>query len=75
MSNELQFIFRREEIEKLVESKTDLIVIKAHLEDATLQDGSKAGVLKVRAEAINKGNPEPQSRVDGCPIPPCGIEG
>ena len=75
MNNELQFLFRAEELRRLLESGTDFILINAHLEEATLQDGRKAAVLKVNAEAINKGNPEPVNTVEGCPIPPCTIFG
>jgi hypothetical protein len=74
MASELSFLFRREEMQKLMEAGTDFIVVKASLQEAILQDGKKAGVMNVMAEAVNKGNSEPVAKVDGCPIPPCRFD-
>lgn len=71
MSNELQLLFTREAIQKLLQANTDFIVIKTGIEEALLQDGSKAGVVRVRAEAVNRGEKESTVTVVGCPIPPC----
>ena len=71
MGNELVFVFRREALQRLLEANTELILIKSYLEEATLADGSQAGVLRVRAEAVNSGEKLVAATVDGCPIPPC----
>ena len=73
MNNELVFIFRREELQRLLEANTEFIVIKSYLEEATLQDGSKAGVLRVKAEAVSRSEKLVTARVAGCPTPPCRI--
>ena len=73
MNNELVFIFRREELQRLLEANTEFIVIKSYLEEATLQDGSKAGVLRVKAEAVSSSEKLVTASVAGCPTPPCRI--
>jgi hypothetical protein len=75
---DLEFVFRTEEIKKLLDAGSEFIVIKTQLESAVLQDGSKACVLQVKAKAVNRGR-KGQERsiglksieVNGCPKPPC----
>lgn len=71
MNNNLQFIFKTEDIKRLVESGTDYIVIRSFLESVVLKDGRKAGALRVFADAVNKGKEESTLSVEGCPNPPC----
>jgi hypothetical protein len=71
MSNETSFLFRREALQALLDAGTDIVVIKSRLEEATLQDGTPTGVLRVWAEARNRGDEKSIITVDGCPIPPC----
>jgi hypothetical protein len=66
---------------KLLESGREFIVIKSHLEAAVLKDGRKAGVLKVKAKAVNKGGKDLERsiqgetyEVEGCPKPPCSTD-
>jgi hypothetical protein len=73
MDNNLLFIFRTEDIKRLLESESDYIVINSFLESVVLNDGRKAGALRVFAEAVNKGGKEALSRVEGCPKPPCEV--
>jgi hypothetical protein len=81
MPHNLEFIFRTEDMRKLLDSGREFIVIKSHLESAVLKDGRKAGVLKVKAKAVNKGNKdlersitEETIEVEGCPKPPCSTD-
>lgn len=71
MANETSFLFRREALQALLDANTDIIVVKSRLEEAALQDGSAAGVLRVWAEARNRGEEKTITEVEGCPIPPC----
>lgn len=71
MTNELKFVFRGEDMKRLLQRDPDFIVVVSHLEAAVLQDGSKAGVVKVRADAVNKSIDEAVESIEGCPIPPC----
>ncbi|RYZ53157.1 MAG: hypothetical protein EOO14_15865 [Chitinophagaceae bacterium] len=75
---DLEFVFRTEEIKKLLDTGCEFIVIKSSIEPAVLQDGRKAGVLRVKAKAVNKGRKDQERsiglksiEVDGCPKPPC----
>lgn len=71
MDNNLLFIFKAEDIQRLVEAKSDFIVVRSFLESVVLADGSKAGALRVYADAVNKGKGEPLESIQGCPNPPC----
>jgi len=71
MDNNLLFIFRTEDIKRLLESGSDFIVIRSFLESVVLNDGSKAGALRVFADAVNKGETKATLSVEGCPKPPC----
>lgn len=71
--NNLLFIFRAEDMRRLLEAGTDLIVIRSYLEEVTLDNGRKAGALQVYADAVNKGKEEAVLSVAGCPQPPCRI--
>lgn len=71
MANETSFLFRREALQALLDTGTDIVVINSRLEEDTLQDGTQAGVLRVWAEARNRGEEKSILTVDGCPIPPC----
>ena len=73
MTNDLQFIFKTEDLKKLVESGTDYIVIRSFLESVVLKDGRKAGALRVFADAVNRGMTTAERSVEGCPKPPCQI--
>ena len=80
MPHNLEFIFRTEDMRKLLESGREFIVIKSHLESAVLKDGRKAGVLKVKAKAVKgkkdqeRSTDEEPIEVEGCPKPPCSID-
>lgn len=71
MPNNLEFIFKTEDMKKLIEANTDFIVVHSYLESVVLDNGSKAGALRVYAEAVNKGKIEALASVEGCPNPPC----
>lgn len=81
MPHNLEFIFRAEDMRKLVECGREFIVIKSHLEPAVLKDGRKASILKVQAKAVNKAKKDLERglkveaiEVEGCPKPPCSID-
>jgi hypothetical protein len=73
MDNNLLFIFKSEDIRRLLEEGSEYIVIRSYLEAVELNDGSKAGALRVYADAIDKGEQKSQKSVEGCPVPPCRI--
>lgn len=80
MPHNLEFVFRTEDMRKLLDSGREFIVIKSHLEAAVLKDGKKAGVLKVKARAV-KGRKDLERsigdetlEVEGCPKPPCSTD-
>lgn len=74
MSSELTLIFTAEKIKTLLEANPDKIAVRATIEEATLNDGTKAGVVKVYADAYVKGKSGPVATVPGCPVPPCTVE-
>jgi hypothetical protein len=80
MPHNLEFVFRTEDMRKLLESGREFIVIKSHLEAAVLKDGRKAGVLKVKAKAVKGRKDQERSieeetlEVEGCPKPPCSTD-
>jgi hypothetical protein len=73
MTNDLQFIFKTDDIKKLVDSGAEYIVIRSFLESVVLRDGRKAGALRVYADAVHKGRTMGEVSVEGCPKPPCDI--
>lgn len=75
MDNSLLFIFKTEDVQRLVETKSDYIIVRSFLESVVLADGSKAGALRVYADAVNKGKTEPLETIQGCPNPPCNNDG
>lgn len=74
MPNELRFIFKTEDLKRLVDEGTDYIVVRSFLESVVLKDGSKAGALRVYADAVSKGKRKLLSSVEGCPHPPCSTD-
>jgi hypothetical protein len=74
MPNELVLVFSAEKIKSLLEANPDKIAVRSTIEEATLNDGSKAGVVKVYADAYVKGKAGPVATVSGCPVPPCAVE-
>lgn len=74
MANNLEFIFKTEDMKKLVDANTDFIVIHSYLEGVVLKDDTKAGALRVYAKAINKGKIDAVETIEGCPNPPCNTD-
>lgn len=76
MDNSLEFIFKTEDMKRLVEAGTEYIVVRSFLEAVTLNDGRKAGALRVYADAVKKGlaTSDAELRIEGCPKPPCDTE-
>ena len=72
MAQLLNVIFKREAIENLIKLGPDNIVVRTELEGAVLEDGTKAGVVKVYGDAYKGG--KVVETVDGCPWPPCTPE-
>ncbi len=64
-------IFKKEDIQKLMEHNPDKIVVRSVIEEAILKDGTTAGVVKIYADAMQQGNREPLATITGCPNPPC----
>ena len=75
MNNTLEFIFRTEDIKRLLETESDFIVVRSFLQSVVLNDGRKAGALRVYADAVFKDKEEPLVSVEGCPKPPCDYTG
>ena len=75
MTNNLEFIFKTEDMKRLVEAGTDFIVIHSLLEGVVLDTGRKAGALKVYAKAVNRGKIDAVETIEGCPNPPCNTDG
>lgn len=71
MPNHLLLIFKKEEMQHLLNQNPDKIVVRSTFEEAILEGGGKAGVVKVYADAMQKGNPKPLATITGCPNPPC----
>lgn len=71
MANQLIQIFSAGKVEELLKYSPDKIVVRSTIEEAILQDGSKAGVVKVYADAVKDGNV--LGTISGCPDPPCSI--
>ena len=71
MANLLELIFTRDNMQRLMDQNPDKILVRSIIEEAVLDNGKKAGVVKVYADAIRKGEPEPIVTVEGCPMPPC----
>lgn len=69
--NKLEFIFRTEDIKRLLDAPSDFIVIRSFLEAVELKDGRKAGALRVYADAVSQGKELSDRSVEGCPKPPC----
>lgn len=74
MANQLVLIFTKESIQLLMDQDPDKIVVRSTIEEAVLDTGKKAGVVKVYADAMRIGEPAPIVTVEGCPNPPCGID-
>src|SRR6476646_2601687 len=64
-------IFSAEKIQELLTYKPSKIVVRSNIEEAVLEDGTKAGVVRVYADAYVQGKTEPVATVTGCPYPPC----
>ena len=71
MPNQLLLIFKKDDIQKLLDHNPDKIVVRSTIEEAVLKDGTLAGVVKVYADAMQQGNREPLATIIGCPCPPC----
>jgi hypothetical protein len=71
MSHKQVFIFKREEMQKLIDLKSDKIIIRSSIEEGQLNSGEKVGVVRVYADAVNEGSEEPVGTIPGCPKPPC----
>jgi hypothetical protein len=72
MANELILIFSADRIRELMDYNPDKIVVRSRIEEAVLEDSSKAGVVRVYADAVKERSVV--ATVSGCPDPPCSIE-
>jgi hypothetical protein len=75
MDNPLLYIFKTEDLKRLVDTGSEYIVIRSFLESVVLADGRKAGALRVFADAVNRDSKEAVRSVEGCPKPPCDTSG
>lgn len=71
MAHLLHVVFKAEDIRKLLETDPDKILVRTSLESGTLEDGSRAGYVVVKADAVKDGEERTLETVDGCPVPPC----
>lgn len=73
MPKELIFVFKSKDMQRLIDTGARKIIIRSSVVEGILQDGRKAGVLKVVATAkTSKG--EGEEVIDGCPEPPCNTD-
>jgi hypothetical protein len=70
MAHLLTLVFRPEEIQQLLDLNPKKIVIRSVLEEGRLDDGERAGIVKVFADATTEGG-EVLDTIEGCPVPPC----
>ena len=73
MAQLLNLIFSADNMQTLMDQNPDKILIRTTVVEGLLADNTKAGVVKVFADAYQNGNPEPLATVSGCPDPPCLI--
>lgn len=73
MPNPLEQIFSAEKMQELLNHKPTKIVVRTTVEEAVLDTGAKAGVVKVYADAWVAGRAEPVATITGCPNPPCTV--
>src|SRR5258706_15753461 len=76
MTNAFTFLFRPEDLQRLLDQNPDQIVITCGLESETTISGEKVGAFKVRARsAFKEARPEVSGvlnfSIPGCPVPPC----
>ena len=71
MPNELILIFTKENMQELLDKSPDKIVVRTTIEEGRLDSGESVGYVKVYADAMQEGNPEPLHTIIGCPRPPC----
>ena len=71
MPDQLILIFSREKIQELMDKNPDKIVVRTTIEEGRLDTGESVGYVKVIADAVITGSPEPLHTVTGCPVPPC----
>lgn len=74
MPNQLMQIFSAEKMQELFRYNPTQIVVRTTIEEAVLEGGAKAGVVKVYADAYVKGKSGPVATITGCPCPPCDPE-
>ena len=60
-------------MQELMDKEPDKIVVRTTIEEGRLDSGESVGYVKVFADAIQSGNPEPLHSVTGCPDPPCSV--
>lgn len=75
MSNELVFIFKADEMRKLLDGNPDLVVVRSRIEAGVLKEGQKVGYVKVWADGVWKDKPGATMQINGCPEPPCTPNG
>jgi len=71
MPDQLILIFTKEKIQDLIDRNPDKIVVRSTIEEGKLAGGESVGVVRVYADAMQNGNPEPLLTITGCPRPPC----
>ncbi len=59
MTNQSVVVFKQKALQTLMDLKPDNIIIRTVVEAGVLQDGSKAGVVNVYADAMREGDPKP----------------
>ena len=71
MAQLLHVVFRKDEIQQLLDFNPDKIIVRTSLEGGNLSDGRSIGYLVVEADAMMDGSEQPLGTVSGCPNPPC----
>jgi len=69
MPNEVVYLFKAEDIQKLMALKPDYFLIRTGIEPQEA-GGTVVGVVTIFAEAYKNGQ-QPLASTAGCPVPPC----
>jgi len=69
MAGQLFLIFKKDDIQKLMDQNPDKIVVRSLIEEGKLESGERVGVVRVFADAVLEG--KVIDTIGGCPEPPC----
>ena len=72
--NGFQFVFKPEDLQKLLNEKPEKVIVSCFLVEETTKDGRKVGAMHAWADGAGKGKSiVAGDGAPGCPVPPCRI--